>query len=59
MSERSKRAKWNVNAGSDNELMMRVRDGHTGELGILFERHHQRLLNYFLRMTGSRVAGER
>ena len=38
--------------------MLRVRAGRTGELGVLFERHHERLLNYFLRMTGSRPASE-
>ena len=38
--------------GTDNKLMMRVREGHTSELGVLFERHHERLLNYLLRMTG-------
>lgn len=43
---------------SDNELMSRVRDGETAKLGVLYERHHQRLLNYFMRMTGSRPVSE-
>jgi RNA polymerase sigma-70 factor (ECF subfamily) len=47
-----------VERGTDSELMMRVKQGHTGELGILFERHHERLLNYCMRMTGSRQASE-
>jgi len=58
MPEPAERHGWNVEAGSDNEVMMRVRDGQTGELGILFERHHERLLNYFMRMTGSRATSE-
>ena len=58
MPEPTKRDRWSVEAGSDNELMMRVREGHTGDLGMLFERHHERLLNYFLKMTGSRAASE-
>jgi RNA polymerase sigma-70 factor (ECF subfamily) len=47
-----------VEAGSDHELMMRVREGQTSELAVLFERHHGRLLNYFLRTTGNRAVGE-
>jgi RNA polymerase sigma-70 factor (ECF subfamily) len=38
--------------------MMRVRNGHTYELGILFERHHERLLTHLRRMTGDRAASE-
>lgn len=37
----------------DLELMERVRDGDLAELGVLFERHHLRLFNFFRRM-GSR-----
>lgn len=44
--------------GSDSELMMRVRDGQTSELGVLFERHHDRLFNFLQRMTGNRAAAE-
>jgi len=32
--------------------MQKVRDGDVGQLGILFERHHGRLYNYCLRLTG-------
>jgi RNA polymerase sigma-70 factor (ECF subfamily) len=45
-------------AGSDNSIMLRVRDGHLEELGVLFERHHVRLLNFFYRMTGNRSISE-
>ncbi len=58
MEQETEREDRNVTAGSDNELMMRVRHGHTSELGILFERHHQRLLTYLMRMTGDRTASE-
>ena len=43
---------------SDAELMRRVRDGEVGRLGLLFERHHRRLYNFFLRSTGDRGASE-
>ena len=43
---------------SDNSVMLRVRDGHPEELGVLFERHHARLLNFFMKMTGDRSVGE-
>ena len=38
--------------------MSQVRDGDLEKLGILFERHHLRLFNFFLRMTGDRAASE-
>ena len=47
-----------VEAGSDNSIMLRVRDGHPDELGVLFERHHVRLLNFFMKMTGDRSVSE-
>jgi RNA polymerase sigma-70 factor (ECF subfamily) len=37
----------------DGEVMRMVRDGDVGQLGILFERHHGRLYNYCLRLTGN------
>jgi RNA polymerase sigma-70 factor (ECF subfamily) len=38
--------------------MMRVRDGEVAELGLLFERHHSMLYNFFLRMCGDREASQ-
>lgn len=32
--------------------MRQVRDGDVGQLGVLFERHHGRLYNHCLRLTG-------
>ena len=43
---------------SDNELMLRVRDGETARLGMLFERHHKKLFNYFLYTIGRRHLAE-
>jgi RNA polymerase sigma-70 factor (ECF subfamily) len=38
--------------------MMQVKDGDTQRLGILFERHHARLYQFCLRMTGSAALAE-
>lgn len=47
-----------VEPGSDNSIMLRVREGHLNELSVLFERHHLRLLNFFMKMTGDRSLSE-
>jgi RNA polymerase sigma-70 factor, ECF subfamily len=47
-----------VTAQTDHELMIRVRDGQLRCLGVLFERHHRRLFNFFLRLTGNRTSSE-
>lgn len=43
---------------ADNELMFQVRDGEVGRLAILFERHHQKLFNFFIKMTANRDVSE-
>jgi RNA polymerase sigma factor (sigma-70 family) len=43
---------------SDSELMRQVRQGRSGALATLFERHHARLYRYCVRMTGDRAASE-
>jgi len=43
---------------SDQELMNQVKDGAVEQLGLLFERHHPRLFNFCLRLTGDRQASE-
>jgi RNA polymerase sigma factor (sigma-70 family) len=45
-------------AESDTELMVAVRDGDLVKLGVLFERHHVGLFNFFLRLTGNRPLSE-
>lgn len=47
-----------MKATSDSELMRQVRDGRTGALATLFERHHARVYRYCLRMTGHRSTAE-
>lgn len=43
---------------TDQEVMNEVRDGAVARLGILFERHHRRLFNFCLRLTGDRQLAE-
>jgi RNA polymerase sigma-70 factor (ECF subfamily) len=43
---------------SDRELMGEVKEGDLDRLGELFERHHRRLFNFFLRLTRERSAAE-
>jgi RNA polymerase sigma factor (sigma-70 family) len=43
---------------TDEALMLAVRDGDVGRLGVLFERHHRPLFDFFARMTGNRQASE-
>jgi RNA polymerase sigma-70 factor (ECF subfamily) len=43
---------------TDSMLMGRVRDGELDQLAELFERHHRRLFQFFLRLVGDRAAAE-
>jgi RNA polymerase sigma-70 factor (ECF subfamily) len=43
---------------SDEELMLQVREGVSEMLGILFDRHHAKLLNFYVRLTGNRALSE-
>lgn len=38
--------------------MFEVRNGDLRKLGLLFDRHHRLLYNFFLKLTGSREASE-
>ena len=42
-----------VQSVSDNMLMEAVRNGQVEKLAVLFERHHVRLFNFMLRLTGN------
>ena len=42
----------------DEQVMARVQDGQVEMLAILFERHHVRLFNFFLRLSGDRPLSE-
>ena len=43
---------------TDQELMQAVRRGEIGRLGTLFDRHHQRIYRFCLRLTGDPGASE-
>lgn len=43
---------------TDQDLMNQVKGGQVARLGLLFERHHRRLFNFCLRLTGDRQASE-
>src|SRR6202008_2396734 len=43
---------------TDEGLMLAVKNGDVARLGILFDRHHRALFDFFSRMTGSRTAAE-
>jgi len=43
---------------TDENLMRAVRDGDLSKLGILFDRYHRSLFDYFARMTASRGIAE-
>ena len=47
-----------MNRPTDDHLMARVQDGDFGQLGVLFERYHLPLYNYFVRLTRDRLASE-
>jgi RNA polymerase sigma-70 factor (ECF subfamily) len=47
-----------VNSPTDNELMLQVRDGDVEKLGQLFERHHEKLYNFLVRLTNRRNVSE-
>jgi RNA polymerase sigma-70 factor (ECF subfamily) len=43
---------------NDEQVMVQVREGRVEMLAILFERHHVRLFNFFLRLTANRSMSE-
>lgn len=43
---------------TDEKLMLAVRKGDTDKLGLLFDRHHRGLFDFFAKMTGNRTAAE-
>lgn len=47
-----------MDSRTDTELMVAVRRGEVSLLSELFDRHHVRLFNFFLRLTGRRDASE-
>jgi RNA polymerase sigma factor (sigma-70 family) len=43
---------------TDEKLMLAVRNGDLGKLGVLFDRYHRALFDFFAKMTGSRTVAE-
>ena len=51
-------AKMLVEAQADHLVMLAVRDGDVERIGVLFDRHHRMLFNFFLRLTANRGLSE-
>ena len=47
-----------MNKLTDQEVMMKVKEGKIEMLAILFERHHVKMYNFLLRLTRDRSASE-
>jgi len=47
-----------VEAQADHLVMLAVRDGDVERIGVLFDRHHRMLFNFFLRLTANRSLSE-
>ncbi len=58
MSEGTLNPDRSVNSQTDTQLMLSVRDGAVANLAPLFERHHVRLYNYYVKLTGDRELSE-
>jgi RNA polymerase sigma-70 factor (ECF subfamily) len=43
---------------TDRELMLAVREGDVERFGVLFDRHHQRLYEFFYRLGGNAASSE-
>ncbi len=47
-----------ISSVSDDDLMLEVSRGEVRKLGLLFDRYHRKLFDFFIRMTGSREVSE-
>lgn len=47
-----------MEAQADHLVMLAVRDGDVERIGVLFDRHHRMLFNFFLRLTANRGLSE-
>jgi RNA polymerase sigma-70 factor, ECF subfamily len=47
-----------MNSAGDEELMLQVRNGEGEKLGVLFERYHGPLFNFYTRLMGDRTVSE-
>ena len=55
---RERRTSESVYQPTDHELMLAVWEGEIDQLGVLFDRHHRHLYNFFLRQTALPEASE-
>jgi RNA polymerase sigma-70 factor, ECF subfamily len=47
-----------MHSATDEELMLQVRDGAGETLGVLFDRYHTPLYNFYTKLTGDRTLSE-
>jgi RNA polymerase sigma factor (sigma-70 family) len=47
-----------MHSATDEELMLQVRDGAGETLGVLFDRYHAPLYNFYTKLTGDRTLSE-
>src|SRR6202521_6262439 len=47
-----------MHAVTDEDLMLQVRDGDGETLGVLFERYHAPIYNFYTKLTGDRALSE-
>ena len=47
-----------MEAQADHLVMLAVRDGDVERISVLFDRHHRKLFNFFLRLTANRALSE-
>jgi RNA polymerase sigma factor (sigma-70 family) len=47
-----------VDLSTDHELMLAVQNGDLDKLGLLFERYHRHVFNFFLKQTRNRLLSE-
>jgi RNA polymerase sigma-70 factor, ECF subfamily len=47
-----------MHSATDEDLMLQVRDGAAETLGVLFDRYHSPLYNFYTKLTGDRALSE-
>jgi RNA polymerase sigma-70 factor (ECF subfamily) len=47
-----------MNSATDEDLMLQVRNGAADTLGVLFDRYHTPLFNFYTKLTGDRALSE-
>src|SRR5690348_11687708 len=47
-----------MNLAADEDVMLRVRNGEGEMLGVLFERYHEALFSFYVRLMGDRAVSD-